>query len=44
MEYISSNANIQIPRVYFYKFDATNEVGGQFMLMERLPGKPLYEF
>src|SRR5436305_3724860 len=44
MEYITANTDVPVPRVYFHSFDADNPVGAQLMLVERLPGKPLYEF
>lgn len=44
MEYIAANSDVPVPRVYFHDFNAHNRVGARFMLVERFPGSPLYEF
>ena len=40
MRYIRSHTSIPLPDIYFHDFDENNEIGAQFMLMERLPGIP----
>jgi aminoglycoside phosphotransferase (APT) family kinase protein len=43
MQYVRSQTSIPVPEIYAYDFDLGNNVGAQFMLMERLPGRHLYQ-
>lgn len=43
MRYIKEKTSIPVPCVYSYDFDTGNSVGAQFMLIEHLPGLPLYK-
>lgn len=40
---IKSSTTIPVPEVYHTEFNVGNPVGAQFMLMQRLPGRPLYQ-
>jgi hypothetical protein len=42
MEYASSHSSIPVPEIYAYDFELNNNVGAQFLLMERIPGCHLY--
>lgn len=42
MQYVRSRTSIPVPEIYGYDFGLDNNVGAQFVLMERLPGHHLY--
>jgi len=43
MKYVRSQTSIPVPEIYAYDFGRKNSVGAQFMLMERIPGRHLYQ-
>lgn len=43
MQYVRSQTSIPVPEIYTYDFRLKNSVGAQFMLMERMPGRHLYQ-
>jgi Ser/Thr protein kinase RdoA (MazF antagonist) len=43
MQYVGSQTSIPVPEVYAYDFEVKNNVGAQFILMERMPGRHLYQ-
>ena len=43
MKYIKTHSTIPVPEVYFFDMDPNNRVGAQFMIIEKLPGKSLYD-
>jgi len=43
MEYLRPRLSIPVPEIYASDFNPENNVGAQFMLMERLPGRHLYQ-
>lgn len=43
MLYVRSKTTIPVPEIYLYDFDSKNTVGAPFMLMQRMPGYPLYK-
>ena len=43
MQYVRSQTSIPVPEIYAYDFQPKNNVGAQFMLMERMPGRHLYQ-
>ena len=43
MQYVRPRISIPVPEIYAYDFDPKNNVGAQFILMERLPGRHLYQ-
>ena len=43
MEYIRSHTTIPVPEIYAHDFRINNNVGAQYILMERMPGRHLYQ-
>lgn len=43
MKYIRAHTQIPVPEVYYHDFSTTNAVGMQFIAMEHLPGRHLYQ-
>ena len=43
MQYVRSQTSIPVPEIYEYDFEVKNNVGAQFILMERIPGHHLYQ-
>ncbi|KAF9104457.1 hypothetical protein BGX27_010082 [Mortierella sp. AM989] len=41
MEYVRSHTSIRIPAVYAWDNNATNPVGAEYILMEKIPGVSL---
>jgi len=42
MQYIRAHTAVPVPDVYAYDLNPDNDIGAQFMLIEKLPGKVLY--
>lgn len=43
MQYVRCQTLIPVPEIYSYDFQLKNSVGAQFILMERMPGRHLYQ-
>lgn len=43
MKYVRAHTRIPVPEVYSYDFSPTNSVGMQFVAMEHMPGRHLYQ-
>src|SRR5271154_5446142 len=43
MQYLRPRLSIPVPEIYSFDFIPQNNVGAQFILMERLPGRHLYQ-
>jgi predicted Ser/Thr protein kinase len=43
VEYVRSQTSIPVPEIYAYDFELNNSVGAQFILMERIAGRHLYQ-
>ncbi|KIM87993.1 hypothetical protein PILCRDRAFT_85748 [Piloderma croceum F 1598] len=43
MKYVRAQTRIPVPEVYCYDFSPTNSVGMQFIAMEHIPGRHLYQ-
>ncbi|KAH6666545.1 hypothetical protein F5X68DRAFT_236984 [Plectosphaerella plurivora] len=44
IRYLSKRTSLPLPEIYAFDLDPDNDIGAAVVLMERLPGKPLYRF
>ncbi|KAH8829747.1 hypothetical protein DL96DRAFT_1460872 [Flagelloscypha sp. PMI_526] len=40
LQYIALHTSVPVPEVYHWNADATNEVGAEYMIMQKIPGTP----
>ena len=43
LRYVKDHTNVPVPGILYHDLDPANDVGAPFVLMEKLPGRPLYK-